>query len=274
METNTPTPVHLDHGIHVMHLFYNIDRLRWTALDEVESERVRTRLEALCKQNAHASAPRLTVYANLGAKADMAFMLYAKEAGELGRMHHALEACFPPGILQRVYQYLSVTETSEYASTEEDFKRMIEHQEKLDPASPEFAERLALMNKKSVEYGNYRLYPELPDWEVMCFYPMNKRRSVGANWYALDFPERKKLMAGHARVGRTFAGRISQLITGSTGLDDWEWGVTLMAHQLDAIKQIVYDMRFDEVSVSYAEFGPFYINLRMSPAVLWEHLQL
>src|SRR5439155_17619751 len=91
-----------------------------------------------------------------------------------------------------------------------------------------------------------------------------KRRNAADNWYQLDFGTRKKLMSGHARVGRKFAGRVSQLITGSTGIDDWEWGVTLMAHQVDALKEIVYEMRFDEVSARYGEFGPFYINLRLS----------
>ena len=90
----------------------------------------------------------------------------------------------------------------------------------------------------------------------------------------LDFPTRKKLMAGHARVGRKFAGRVSQLITGSTGIDDWEWGVTLVAHQVDALKEIVYEMRFDEVSARYGEFGPFFVNLRLPPAALWSHLNL
>ena len=108
----------------------------------------------------------------------------------------------------------------------------------------------------------------------MCFYPMNKRREGGDNWYLLDFTTRKKLMGGHARVGRKYAGRVSQLITGSAGVDDWEWGVTLIAHQVDAIKEIVYEMRFDEVSARYAEFGPFYLNLRLQPTALWEHLRL
>ena len=108
----------------------------------------------------------------------------------------------------------------------------------------------------------------------MAFYPMSKRRAGADNWYLLDFAARKKLMGGHARVGRKYAGRISQLITGSTGLDDWEWGVTLMAHQLDALKEIVYEMRFDEVSARYGDFGPFFVNLRLAPAELWAHLRL
>ena len=103
---------------------------------------------------------------------------------------------------------------------------------------------------------------------------MSKRRLGGDNWYSLDFDTRKKLMGGHARTGRKYAGRISQLITGSTGLDDWEWGVTLLAHQLDAVKEIVYEMRFDEVTARFGDFGPFYTSLRMNPSRLWEHLGL
>ena len=103
---------------------------------------------------------------------------------------------------------------------------------------------------------------------------MSKKRDLGDNWYMLDFDSRKKLMAGHAKTGRKFAGRISQLITGSTGLDEYEWGVTLFAHNLDEVKNIVYEMRFDEVSARYGEFGPFYISLTLPPAELWEHLRL
>ena len=133
---------------------------------------------------------------------------------------------------------------------------------------------MAELSKLRVEYEHYRLYPELPDWEIMCFYPMNKRRMATDNWYSLDLATRKKLMAGHARVGRKYGGRISQLITGSVGLDDWEWGVTLMAHQVDAIKEIVYEMRFDEVTARYGEFGTFYINMRLQPVALWQHLRM
>jgi chlorite dismutase len=200
-------------------------------------------------------------------------MLYAAELGQVGEMHRELEGCFPPGVLQKVYSYLSVTELTEYMPTEEDNRKMLEA-EKLEPGSEAYEKRSAEMAKRRQEYEHYRLYPELPDWEVMCFYPMNKRRDGNDNWYMLDFPTRKRLMGGHARVGRKYANRVSQLITGSTGVDDWEWGVTLMAHQIDAIKEIVYEMRFDEVSARYGEFGEFYVNLRLSPSALWSYLGL
>ena len=266
--------VKLDRGIHVMHLFYRIDRECWAKLPKGEAAQVRYRLETLCATNTAPSHPRLVSYANVGGKADIAFMLFAADLGHLGQMHRDLEACFPPGALQKVYSYLSVTELTDYMSTDEDNRRLLTEQEKLQPGTEAYDKRLAELAKRKEEYEQYRLYPELPDWEIMCFYPMNKRRAGGDNWYSLDFDTRKKLMGGHARVGRKYAGRISQLISGSSGLDDWEWGVTLMAHQLDAIKEIVYEMRFDEVSARFGDFGEFYINLRLQPALLWDHLKL
>jgi hydrogen peroxide-dependent heme synthase len=189
-------------------------------------------------------------------------------------LHRDLEDCFAPGTLVPVFSYLSVTELSEYMPTEDDNRQMLIQQEKLAPESEAFQARMTELGRKRAEYEQYRLYPELPDWEVMGFYPMSKRRQGADNWYTLDFATRKRLMGGHARVGRKFAGRVSQLITGSTGLDGWEWGVTLMAHQVDALKEIVYDMRFDEVTARYGEFGPFFINLRLTPPALWKHLHL
>ncbi|HTG43008.1 MAG TPA: hydrogen peroxide-dependent heme synthase [Verrucomicrobiae bacterium] len=269
----TSTNVKLDRGIHVLHLLYRIDRERWAALPQGASARSLEQVEKLVAAHSHPSHPRLLTYANVGGKADLCFLFFASELGALSRMHRDLEACFPPSILQRVYSYLSVTELSEYMSTDDDHRQLLLN-EKLEPGSEAYEARWAELSRRKAEYEQYRLYPEMPDWEVMAFYPMSKRRSGNDNWYQLDFATRKKLMGGHARVGRKYSGRISQLITGSTGIDDWEWGVTLMAHQVDALKEIVYEMRFDEVSARYGEFGPFYINLRFQPAALWAHLNL
>jgi peroxiredoxin len=270
----TLPPVKLDQGIHVMHLLYSIDRVRWSQLAAGESNKALSSLEALCQANSAPSHPRIASYAGIGGKADLAFILYAAELGQISQMHRDLEKYFPPGALHKVYSFLSVTELSEYGATDEDNRQHLIQQEKLQPDTEQFNQRLAELTKRKQDYEKYRLYPEMPDWEVMGFYPMNKRRNAQDNWYMLDFAARKKLMGGHARVGRKFAGRVSQLITGSTGLDDWEWGVTLMAHQVDALKQIVYEMRFDEVSARYGDFGPFYINMRMAPQALWKHLGL
>ncbi len=269
-----PIPIiKLSRGLHVMHLFYRIDRVRWKEMAKGESQRALAALQELTATHNGPSHPRLVSYVNVGGKADLGFILYAAELGKLSEMHRQLEGCFPAGVLQPVYSYLSVTELPEYVTTEDDMLRSLQ-QDGLQPGSETYTQKLEAAKKRQAEYEQYRLYPEMPDWEVMAFYPMSKRRSGADNWYMLDFESRKKLMAGHARVGRKFAGRISQLITGSTGLEEWEWGVTLMAHQIDALKEIVYEMRFDEVSARYGEFGPFYINLRLKPEEIWPHLML
>jgi peroxiredoxin len=266
--------VKLDRGIHAIHLFYRIDRVRWSQLSAGESQNACENLEKLCTANSAVSHPQLRTYTNIGGKADFAFFLLAAELVQISQLHRDLENCFPAGILIPVFNYFSVTELSEYTTTDEENQQMLINEEKLAPESEEFKKRIAEIRERMSKYEHYRLYPELPDWEVMGFYPMSKRRQGNDNWYSSDFATRKKLMGGHARVGRKFSGRISQLITGSTGLDDWEWGVTLMAHQADALKDIVYEMRFDEVTARFGEFGPFYVNLRLSPADLWTLLRL
>ena len=265
--------VKLTQGIHAIHLFYRIDRAQWSLLSPTESARACGQLEKLCSDNANACQPSLRTYANISGKSDLVFFILAAEAGQAAQIHRDIEACFPPGTLVPTYSYFSVTELTEYMPTDEDNAKILE-QEKLEPGSEQHTKRMGELKARMDEYKHYRLYPELPDWELMAFYPMSKRRSGNDNWYSLDFAARKKLMGGHARVGRKYAGRISQLITGSTGLDDWEWGVTLMSQQADALKEIVYEMRFDEVSARYGEFGPFYVNLRLQPKDLWNHLHL
>ena len=154
METNTtPSKIKLDQGIHVMHLFYNVNRIAWSALPAEEADQSLQKLETLCKSYPGPAHPRLSTFVNVGGKADWAFMLYHEDAVALGRMHREIEACFPAGTLQRVYTYLSVTETSEYASKEEDMHQMLIRQEELDPESEEFKQRLESALKKLEEYG-------------------------------------------------------------------------------------------------------------------------
>jgi hydrogen peroxide-dependent heme synthase len=133
---------------------------------------------------------------------------------------------------------------------------------------------MAAFHERMKHYRHERVYPTLPDWPVVCFYNMSKRRGEQRNWYALPFEDRRKLMLGHGAIGRQYAGRVKQLITGSTGLDDAEWGVTLFARDTFQIKSIVYQMRFDPVSADYGEFGEFYIGLQLPLDELFRRLQL
>jgi peroxiredoxin len=156
-----------------------------------------------------------------------------------------------------VDSFLSVTELSEYATTEQEERARVEQleapQEEKDTMMEQWLARMAI-------YEKHRLYPELPPKEYICFYPMSKKREAHANWYSLSFDERAKYMRSHGTLGRKYSGKILQLITGATGLSDWEWGVSLFSDSLVDIKDIVYDMRFDEASALYAEFGHFTIG--------------
>ena len=119
-----------------------------------------------------------------------------------------------------------------------------------------------------------RLTPEFPDWPCLCFYPMSKMRQGEQNWYLLPFEERAELMSQHGKSGMKFAGKVTQVITASTGLDDWEWGVTLWARNPSYLKDIVYTMRFDESSAKYALFGPFYFGYILPPAELLDAIRI
>jgi len=165
----------------------------------------------------------------LGHKADIGFVALGPDLRRLRALQSALRLAG----LDAAGSYVSLTEVSEYAA-----------------GVPE-------------EMKQARLYPELPPagMPAFCFYPMSKRRLEGDNWYRLPYEERASLMRGHGEVGRTFRGRVLQLVTGSTGLDDWEWGVTLFGVHPDDLKACVYEMRFDEASARYAEFGPFWSGI-------------
>ena len=161
--------------------------------------------------------------------------------------------------IKTTWSYVSISEISEYVLSLDDYRKRLESEGE-DASSVEkkvtaYEGRLGKMNYQ-------RLTPNFPDYPVSCFYPMNKWRYPGANWYTQSASLRKKLMSQHARSGMKFAGKVSQLITVGVGLDDWEWGVTLWATNPKHLKQIVYDMRFDEASAKYAEFGPFYTSYK------------
>jgi len=275
METPSLDPVLPAEGRHVLHLFFHVDYGAWDLLEGVQKIEAKTALAQLIQEIRATPATQLLMFSLVTPKADLGFMLVTPDLQVADAFAKQLALALGPGILVPEFSWLSMTERSEYTTTAEEYAVTLESEEKLVPGSAEFAEKLTAFEKRMEKYLKDRLEPNLPDWPVVCFYPMSKRRGMeGQNWYALDFAVRKKLMAGHARVGRTYSGRILQLITGSTGLDDMEWGVTLFAKTTSEIKAIVYEMRFDEVSAQYAEFGEFFIGLQMPLDSLFARLTL
>jgi chlorite dismutase len=258
-----------------MHLFYHVDHAQWALYSDEEQRQAKTRLTELVQEIRATPDTHLLIFSVATPKADLGFMLLTPDLQVANMFEKQLSLSLGPEILSPTYSYLSQTESSEYTTSREQYAaETLVAEEGLVEGSPEFEAALKAFDERMAHYLKHRLYPVLPDWPVICFYPMSKRRNGADNWYSLDFEARKKLMAGHARVGRTYSGRILQLLTGSTGLDEFEWGVTLLAKDTIDIKSIVYEMRFDEVTARYGEFGDFYIGMQLPLDVLFRRICL
>jgi hydrogen peroxide-dependent heme synthase len=251
MEAVTPSV-----GWGVLHLFYRIDRDRPGCTEPGGAKRVLDAIEVL-----EADGHQALVSSVLGHKADLAIMALGPDLARL----QAFQAELATVPLVPIWSYVSLTELSEYMSSEEEERaRLAAHSEGLSGEAIE--QRIEAWRARMAKYREDKLHPRLPMKRLICFYPMSKRRAEGANWYSLPFEDRRRLMGGHARVGMQYTGRVLQLITSSFAFDDWEWGVTLLADDPVALKEILYEMRFDEVSAVYAEFGPFVVGLLSEPA--------
>jgi chlorite dismutase len=192
---------------------------------------------------------------------------------KVDRVHQRIVAGgLGPAIVPR-WSFVSITEISEYVQSPEQFGERLAA-EGMDANSAEFKTRMKGYADRLVEMNRQRLTPDFPPYRATCFYPMNKKRKVGENWFTLPKEERSRLMIEHARSGMAFAGRVSQLITVGVGFEDWEWGVTLWASNPEYLKEIVYKMRFDEASARYAEFGPFYTGYVASAGEMLAHCQI
>ena len=209
-------------------------------------------------------------------KADLAFMAIHPDLRRIQQLTQEIAATRLGASLDHRAPFLSISEKSEYITSTGDQARKLIDEDGLAPDSPDFQKQVGAFAARMGAYAESRIHPQLPggDFPVLCFYPMSKSRGEGRNWYALAFNERKRLMASHAEAGRRYANRVSQLITSSTGLDDWEWGVTLFTRDLKSIRDIVYEMRYDEGSALYGQFGPFYVGVRFAPGELRSALRL
>ncbi|MBV9008213.1 MAG: heme-dependent peroxidase [Verrucomicrobia bacterium] len=263
-----------EEGWHCLHLFYRIDYAQWQLLDANEQRRAKTTLSGTVQEIRATQNTQLLTLSIVTPKADLAFMLITPDLHHANSFEKQLSLALGPGVLEPVYSYLSLTEESEYVTTPEQYGEMLERDQNLKRDTAEFDQAMQTFTERMKHYTHERVYPTLPDWPVVCFYNMSKRRADQQNWYALPYDERRKLMQGHASVGREFAGKVRQLITGSTGLDDAEWGVTLFSRDTFQIKKIVYEMRFDPVSAQFADFGEFFIGIQLPLDQLFRRLQL
>ncbi|QDU95651.1 hydrogen peroxide-dependent heme synthase [Lignipirellula cremea] len=260
-------------GWHCSHLYYAFDRAAVARMSAEEIAQGRADMIAALDPEGPQAPERLQTSIVSGHKADFALMLMDPDPLKLDAVHQSLLSSRLGAALTTTWSFTSITEISEYVPTVEQYaeKLQTEGDEKGSPAFEAklnaYATRLPMMNRQ-------RLTPDFPDWPATCFYPMNKRRDPGANWYMLPFERRNELMAEHALSGRQFAGKVMQLITVGLGLEDWEWGVTLWAKNPEFLTEIVYKMRFDQASAEFAQFGPFLASYVAAPSAMLDHCRI
>ncbi|HYG58391.1 MAG TPA: hydrogen peroxide-dependent heme synthase [Symbiobacteriaceae bacterium] len=240
-------------GWYALHDFRRLDWPRWRQLTQAERQGVLEEAAAFFRKAEQPAEGSSALYTVLGHKGDLMMLHLRPTVEELGALERDFARTRLADYTTQSYSYLSVTELSLY-----------------EASARGGSENPAELRKSP--FVQKRLYPPVPDKPYVCFYPMNKRRGEVLNWYAAGMEERRMMMREHGTTGRKYAETVTQMITGSMGLDDWEWGVTLFATDTLSIKKLVYEMRFDEVSAKYAEFGPFHIGVRLQPDDLLQTL--
>ncbi len=206
------------------------------------------------------------VYSQIGHKGDLLFLHFRDTLEEVHRAELSIASLELSDFLETTHSYLSVTELGLYESSAKTYGQMMERG--LEPHSPEWNAGIAEVMARQHAAMATRLYPQIPAARYICFYPMDRKRAEDKNWYTVPMPERQRMMHDHGMIGRRYADSVRQIITGSIGFDDWEWGVDLFAEDPMVFKKLIYEMRFDEVSAVYALFGQFYLGIRIPAAKL------
>jgi chlorite dismutase len=262
-----PVPLTLE-GASVLH---QMARFRWPTWRKLGSaERSRLVSEAapvLARMESGQSA----LYSVLGHKGDLLLVHFRKSFDELKQIELELSRTALSDYLEIGKSYLSVVELGLYESSVKLYRTLQERG--IEPHSEEWNREVSEAMERQREAMMPRLWPEIPAARYVCFYPMDRRRGEGKNWYTLPIEERQRQMDEHGKVGRRYAGTVRQIITGSIGFDDWEWGVDLFADDPLVFKKLIYEMRFDEVSAVYALFGEFIVGVRVPVAQLGELLE-
>ena len=260
-------------GWHCTHYYYSFDR---SILANLTADQVAAGAGELAKvldPGSENASSRLQTSIVSGHKADFSLMLMDPDPLVIDRVHQSVLACALGPAIVPTYSFVSLSEISEYVPSVEQYSNRI-IREGESQGSPSYNAKMKAYEARLPVMNRQRLTPDFPEWPATCFYPMNKKRNVGENWFMEPFSKRNELMAEHARSGIKFMGKVSQLITVGCGLEDWEWGVTLWARNPEFLMEIVYKMRFDEASAKYAEFGPFYTSYVCSPEAMLEHCHI
>ena len=257
-------------GAFCLHQLYHIDRRGLLLLEASERQAIIDEaarvLGALNQRGERDEAG--ACYRVLSNVADLMLVYFRRTPDELSEVEQIVSELAIFEYLTPAYGYFSVVELSLHGAADR-YKKLLAKQG-LEEDTVEWELALEEQLEKEKETQKARLWPEIPEDPYICFYPMNKKRGENINWFMLTPRERGMLMKAHGTTGRKYYGRVSQIITSSSGLADYDWGVDLFAKQAVDFKKLIYEMRFDEVSAKYAEFGPFYIGIKTAPEELFQ----
>jgi peroxiredoxin len=257
-------------GFALLHQFFRLRRPQWNALVESRRTEIIDKASRAFTAMEHREDGESALFSQLGHKGDLIVIHFRRGFDELGAAQLEVGRLALSEFLEPTTSYLSVVEIGLYEAT---VKLHAELAEKgIKPHSPEWVKAIKDDLEDQRHKLGARLWPQVPDRRYVCFYPMNKRRSGSDNWYALPIEERQLLMRDHGMIGRRYAGQVTQVISGSIGFDDWEWGVDLFADDPLVFKKLVYEMRFDEASSRFGEFGQFWTGMQFSIASLPDFL--
>ncbi len=245
-------------GCSVLHQMMRVRWTQWRKLAAKEKQGIVREAAKVLEPMEKASES--AVYSLLGHKGDLLFVHFRDSFDALNAAELRLQNLRLADYLEPATSYVSVVELGLYESTVKLYRSLTERG--IEPHSAEWNREAEELMQRQKQAMATRLFPKVPGVRYICFYPMDRRRGEDKNWYVLPIEERQRQMDEHGQVGRRYAGKVQQIITGSIGFDDWEWGVDLFAEDPLIFKRLIYEMRFDEVSAVYAQFGAFYVGIR------------
>jgi chlorite dismutase len=255
-------------GSSVLHQMFRFRWAEWRKLDPAQQHEIAAEASAALLKMENDVAGQTAVFSLLGHKGDLLVVHFRNSFDQLKAAELAISRLRLGDYMEQTTSYLSVVELGLYDSSVKLYRTLRE--QGTQPHSPEWNAVIEETIKRQTEAMRPRLFPQIPPNRYICFYPMDRRRGEDKNWYSLPIEERQRQMEEHGLVGRRYAGTVRQIITGSIGFDDWEWGVDLFADDPLIFKKLIYEMRFDEVSAVYALFGTFYVGVRCPAAGLEE----
>ena len=262
----TPAVPLTTEGYSVLHQMMRLHWPTWRALPAAEKSAVAQEASSALSGMEENSPGQSALYSLIGHKGDLMLIHFRNSFADLNQAELKLANLRLSNYLEPTTSYLSIIELGLYESTIKIYKELTDLG--IEPNSDQWKAEIECKLNRHREAMHPRLYPDIPRNRYACFYPMDRRRGESKNWYKLPIEERARQMNDHGLVGRRYAGEVKQIISGSIGFDDWEWGVDLFADDPLVFKKLIYEMRFDEVSAVYALFGHFYVGVRVPAAKL------